>query len=123
MVILVAHGSRDPKWRASVEAVIESVQADLGRENIQLAYMDCAPPTLADVASEAVNAGVTSIRVMPLFLAEAGHVDRNIRPMVAAVRDRFVQVEVELLPPVGQQPAFRDLLLEIAADNAAGARR
>jgi sirohydrochlorin cobaltochelatase len=123
MVIFVAHGSRNPKWRASIEAVIESLQADLGRDEVGLAYMDYTSPTLVDVASEAVHAGATSIRVLPLFLAEEGHVDRSIRPMVDRLRETFVTVAVELLPPVGQHQGFRELLHEIVAASAATAPR
>jgi sirohydrochlorin cobaltochelatase len=117
MVIFIAHGSRDPKWRASVEAVIEALEADLGRDRVGLAYMDCTPPTLMDVASNAVRDGATSLRVAPLFLTEQGHVDRDIRPMVEQLRERFGRVEVELLPPVGQHPRFREMLREIAVSS------
>jgi len=119
MVIFVAHGSRNPKWRASVEALIESLQANLGCDEVQLAYMEHGPPTLVDVASRAIDAGATSIRVMPLFLADAGHVERDIRPMVERLRERSEQVEVELLAPLGRHRGFRDLLHEIAAGNTA----
>jgi sirohydrochlorin cobaltochelatase len=114
MVIFIAHGSRDPHWRDSVAAMIESLRTDLGRDRVGLAYMDCSPPTLMDVASEAVRVGATSIRVVPLFLTEQGHVNRDIRPMVEQLRDEFQNVVVELLPPVGQHPLFGEVLREIA---------
>ncbi|MHC4218150.1 MAG: sirohydrochlorin chelatase [Planctomycetota bacterium] len=114
MVIFIAHGSRDPHWRASVESLIGSLATDLGPDRVRLAYMDCTPPTLMDVASEAVRGGATSIRVVPLFLTEQGHVDRDVRPMVEQVRDAFAGVDVDLLPPVGRHPLFREMLHEIA---------
>ena len=118
MLILVAHGSRDPNWRASVENVTESLQADLGRDRLQLAYMDCTPPTLADVVSEAVRAGVERMRVLPLFLANEGHVDRDIRPMVEQLRGIHRSTEIELLPAVGQHGLFRELLARIAVETS-----
>jgi sirohydrochlorin cobaltochelatase len=113
MVIFVAHGSKDPRWRASVEAVFETLQAELGASAARLAYMDCAPPTLMDVAAEAAAAGARSIRVVPLFLAEQGHVDRDIRPMVDAVREALPGVDVALLPAMGRHPSFVTMLREI----------
>jgi sirohydrochlorin cobaltochelatase len=118
MLILVAHGSRDPNWRSSVESVTETLQADLGRDTLRLAYMDITPPTLEDVVSEAVKAGVAHLRVLPLFLANEGHVDRDIRPEVERLRGLYRSVEVELLPAVGQHGLFRELLREIASENA-----
>jgi sirohydrochlorin cobaltochelatase len=117
MLILVAHGSRDPNWRASVESVTEAVQADVGPDRVRLAYMDLTPPTLADIVSEAVRGGAERIRVLPLFIANEGHVDRDIRPAVDQLRMIHGSVEVELLPAVGQHRLFRELLGKIAVET------
>ncbi|MFH1417245.1 MAG: CbiX/SirB N-terminal domain-containing protein [Planctomycetota bacterium] len=117
MLILVAHGSHDPRWRASMERVIESLQAEVGGGKVRLAYMECTPPTLADVASDAVLAGTTRIRVLPLFLTAEGHVDRDIRPLVAELRETHPHVDVEMLPPVGQHRLFRELLYKITVQT------
>jgi sirohydrochlorin cobaltochelatase len=123
VLILIAHGSRDARWRNSVERVVDSLAADLGPSRVRLAYMDCTPPTLLDVASEAARDGVRSIRVLPLFLATEGHVERDVEPLVAEVRRKLHPLTVELLPPLGQQPEFRDAIAGIAgraAGNGAG---
>lgn len=114
MLILVAHGSHDPKWRASVERLSESLEADLGPGRVRIAYMDCTPPTLEDVVSEAVRLGTVHVRVLPLFMADEGHVDRDIRPLVEQVRGTHQSVELELLPAVGQHPFFLEMLARIA---------
>jgi sirohydrochlorin cobaltochelatase len=123
MLILIAHGSRDPRWRTSVEGVVDSLQRELGPGAVRLAYMDCTPPTLMDVASEAVAGGVTSVRILPLFLAEEGHVERDVQPLVEEVRCAFPDIAVERLPPVGQRPEFREALARIVGrtvNNPAG---
>jgi sirohydrochlorin cobaltochelatase len=113
MVIFVAHGSRDSRWRASVEAVVEALRAELGPDAARIAYMDCAPPTLMEVATDAAAAGATRIRVVPLFLADEGHVERDVRPMVDAVAAALAGVDVQLLPAMGRHPAFLDMLRDI----------
>ena len=113
MLILIAHGSRDPRWRTSVEGVVDSLQRELGPGTVRLAYMDCTPPTLMEVASQAVAEGVTNLRVLPLFLAEEGHVERDVQPLVEEVRSAFPDIAVEQLPPVGQHPEFREALARI----------
>lgn len=118
MLVLIAHGSHDPRWRASVEKLTESLQDDLGRDKVRLAYMQCTPPTLMDVADEAIRAGVRRIRVLPLFLAGEGHVDRVIRPLVEQVNKTHASIEMELLPPVGQHRVFQGLLRQIAVQAA-----
>lgn len=117
MLILIAHGSRNPRWCASIETLAESLQASVGPDKVRLAYMEHASPTLMDAASEAVRMGARRIRVLPLFLTAEGHVDRHIRPLVERLRENHAPVEVELLPPVGQHPLFRQLLHKVARES------
>ncbi|HSW31201.1 MAG TPA: CbiX/SirB N-terminal domain-containing protein [Longimicrobiales bacterium] len=114
MLILIAHGSRDARWRASVEQVVASIGMPTVRETVRLAYMDFAPPTLLDVAREAVRCGERSLRVLPLFLAQEGHVERDVKPLVEAVRAALDGVEITLLAPFGQHTEFREALARIA---------
>ena len=117
MLIIVAHGSHDPSWRASVESVVESLQAELGVDRLRLAYMECTPPTLDDVVAEAVQAGIRQIRVLPLFLADQGHVNRDIRPAVEAVRAARPAADIDLLPAMGQHRFFREMLGKITLET------
>lgn len=114
MLILVAHGSRDPRWRASVEGLVRPLEEALGGDQVRLAYMDLTPPTLLDVASGAVRSGATALRVLPLFLAAEGHVERDVVPLVDEVRSALEGVEVTLLPPLGQHPELTAALEGIA---------
>lgn len=117
MLILVAHGSRNPEWLASVERVTEQLQADVGADRVKLAYMDLTSPTIDDVIDEAVRGGTARLRVLPLFLANEGHVDRDIRPTIDHLRKVHQSVDFELLPAVGQHRLFRELLARIAVDE------
>lgn len=117
MLIVIAHGSRSPAWRASVEQQIEMVRTELKSDALRLAYMELSPPTLADVISDAVQRGIGSVRVLPLFLAADGHVEKNIRPLVEETRAAFSSVEIELLPPLGQHRLFRELLRTLTVEE------
>jgi len=117
MLIAVAHGSRNAEWRASVERVVQSLAPELGADAVRLAYMECTPPTLRDIVAEAAGKGIARVRVLPLFLADEGHVDRDIRPLVDDLRVAFKDLEVELMPAIGQHPLFRTLLHHIAAEQ------
>jgi sirohydrochlorin cobaltochelatase len=118
MLILIAHGSTKQAWRASVERLTDALQEDLGRDVVRLAYMECTPPTLMDVASDAVRDGAARIRVLPLFLTGEGHVERNVRPLVEEVSRAYPELAVELLPAAGQHPMFRDMLRTIALEDS-----
>jgi len=98
--------------------LIESLQADLGRDKVRLAYMSFTPPCIPDVAADAVQSGAKKIRVLPLFLAAQGHVDRDVGPLVEQLRQLYPAVEIELLPPVGRHPLFLEMLRQIALEGS-----
>jgi sirohydrochlorin cobaltochelatase len=118
MLVLVAHGSRDPDWRASVESIIESLERELGSGRVRLAYMDLSPPTLMDVVSGAAAAGETEFRILPLFLAPQGHVERDVKPLTQEVQAAWPDLDVELLPALGQLPEYQEALGRIAIRTA-----
>ena len=117
MLILIAHGSREPRWLASVEELTESLQAEHGPDRVRLAYMQCASPTLTEAVSDAAKLGQTRIRVLPLFLTLGGHVARDIQDLVDKVRQAHPNLNVQLLPPVGKHPLFTELLNSIVAEE------
>jgi len=114
MLILLAHGSPKAEWRDSVERLAAVVGERSGPDTVCLAYMDHGPPTLMEAAAAAVNAGATHLRVLPLFLTGEGHVTHDIVPMVDGLKASHQNIEVELLPAIGQHPMFRKLLENIA---------
>ena len=117
MLIAIAHGSRNPEWRKSVERQFELLQTELGTDLLQLAYMELSPPSLMDIVEAAAQHGVIAVRVLPLFLAVEGHVTKDILPLVESVREAVPSVEIEVLPPLGQQPMFREMLRSLATEQ------
>ncbi|MBM4090277.1 MAG: cobalamin biosynthesis protein CbiX [Planctomycetes bacterium] len=117
MLILLAHGSRDPRWRGALEQMTLQLQAESCGQDIQLAYMQCTPPTLEDTLAIARRVGARRVRVLPLFLTRRGHVERTVCPMVAALQARFEDIAIELLAPLGEHASFLALLRAIAAGD------
>lgn len=114
MLILIAHGSRTPEWRGSLEKLTESVRSVDGSASVRLAFMQFAGPTLPDVVEEGLEEGVREFRLLPLFMASAGHVDNDIRPLVADLRDRHPEARFHLMTPVGELPEFHRFLQDFA---------
>jgi len=117
MLILVAHGSRDPAWRGSLETLAREVRSGSSGNEVRLAFMQFTGPTLPDVVEEGWKRGVRSFRVLPLFMANAGHVDKDIRPLVEELGRRFPGATLELLTPVGENPLFHELVRNIAQND------
>jgi sirohydrochlorin cobaltochelatase len=117
MMILIAHGSRDPRWRASLERLADVVQQESPGSEIRLAFMQFTGPTLPEVVEEGWSRGVKDFRLLPLFMATAGHVDKDIRPLVAGLAERFPEGRIELLAPIGEHALFHELVTRIANDD------
>jgi sirohydrochlorin cobaltochelatase len=115
-LILAAHGSRNGSWGHPLEALTASVRAELGAGAMRLAYVQFGTPSLNEAVLDAAAAGARTIRVLPLFMTRDGHVERDIRPLIADLRMANPDLEIELLPPVGESAAFRDALIGMAKE-------
>ena len=117
MFVLIAHGSRDARWRKSLEDLADSLRARFSPEEVGLAFMQFDGLTLPELVEEGRSRGVSSFRLLPLFMASAGHVDKDIRPLVDELRGRYAELTLEILTPVGEDPRFWALVQDIA-ENA-----
>jgi len=113
MLILVAHGSRDPLWRDSLHSLTEEVGKRMPSEEVRLAFMQFEGPTLPEVVEEAIQDGHRRFRLLPLFMASAGHVDKDIKPLVTELVQNYPEVNLDLMIPVGEDDLFPRLISEI----------
>ncbi|MCG5214007.1 sirohydrochlorin chelatase [Streptosporangium sp. KLBMP 9127] len=67
-LIAVAHGSRDPRAAATVEALLDLVRQARPDLDVRTAFLDHAPPTLTGALR-----GLPEAVVLPLLLTEAYH--------------------------------------------------
>lgn len=117
-LVLFAHGSADPRWRAPFERLAADVTAEIGAGRVRLAYMESAEPTLAQVAEEAARDGV-SLAVLPLFMASGVHVTRDVEARARAAERAHPGLRVRVLPAAGEHPLLARALREIAIEAAA----
>jgi sirohydrochlorin cobaltochelatase len=115
-LILLAHGSPDPRWRAPFEKLAEAIGRELDGGRVKLAYMEFAAPSLKKAAGEAHREGFTALRVLPLFMAGGGHVGRDIPVLAEALRGQFPGLSVEILPPIGEHPRVAEAMRETALE-------
>ncbi len=115
MLILLAHGSRDPRWRASIQALAKAVEPSLPGEAVRVAFMQFEGPTLEDVVKQALQAGHETFRLLPLFMATAGHVEKDIMPLVSHLARSYPELQLRLLTPVGEDDLFPSLIVDIAS--------
>lgn len=117
-VILFAPGNEEARLRKSFEELAVVLKNELGKERVRLAYVSAGSPSLAEVAEEAANNGVTKLRILPLFLAQGGPLEKEIPEQVAVVRGQVPGITVELLPSVGEHARMKTLIHALAREAA-----
>lgn len=99
MIVLVAHGTRDPAGAEVIERLARKVRRE--GHAVEVAYADVRAPDVT-----AVLAGITGpVVVVPAFLSPGYHVRTDIPAQVAASGHR----DVVVARPFGADPALLDV--------------
>jgi sirohydrochlorin ferrochelatase len=113
-LLLIAHGSR----RAEANADLEFVAADMRRRGrfafVQCSYLELAEPDIHTGGTKCVEAGATSVVMLPYFLSPGRHVSEDLTAARAGLAELFPQVRFQLAAPLAGHP----LLLDALADRA-----
>lgn len=115
-LVLLAHGSKYPEWRAPFEQLADDLRKDVGSANVLLCYMESATPTLLDTVRQLATAGATRCRVLPLFMAQGAHFNTDIPGQLDEIKKQFPAFEVTLLPVIGQHPMFLALMHQLTKE-------
>ncbi|MCH4564471.1 MULTISPECIES: sirohydrochlorin chelatase [Halomonas] len=116
-LILLAHGSSDPRWRAPFEHLAEALARRL-ETPLQLAYMELSEPSLETTVAELAAAGVERAEILPLFFAAGRHLRQDVPGQVEVLAEAHPGIDLRLLPPVGEHPAFVEALAAVIAEQA-----
>jgi sirohydrochlorin cobaltochelatase len=109
-IILFAHGARDPEWTRPFERLREALQALLPGADVELAYLELMQPDLKEAASRLVARGAGAISVVPVFMAQGGHLKRDLPRRVEEARALHPGVGITLQPAIGETQAVIDAM-------------
>ncbi|MAX32603.1 sirohydrochlorin cobaltochelatase [Onishia taeanensis] len=118
-LILLAHGSRDPRWKAPFESLAETLAARLSTP-LRMAYMELCEPSLEATVAELRDSGIERADILPLFFAAGRHLREDVPGQITALGAAHPDIALTLLPPVGEHPAFVDALAGIIDERANG---
>lgn len=114
-VVLVAHGSRDPRAARATEALARAVGAARPDWEVRASYLDHSVPRPRQVLAAFAARGHRGAIVVPLLLTAAYHGRVDVPGEIAAARTEGLTMPVDLtevLGPVGGQvpPLLLDAL-------------
>lgn len=117
-LILFAHGSRDPLWRAPMESVAARAAALDPQVRVACAYLELMTPDLPSCAAALVTEGMTEITILPMFLGVGRHAREDLPVLVETLRRQHPQVNFSLRPAIGEDERVVDMLAHIALNGA-----
>ena len=113
-LILFAHGSRDPQWRAPMEAVAVRAAALDPQARVACAYLELMQPDLPTCAASLVAEGVQDLTIVPMFLGVGRHAREDLPLLVEELRRQHPQAHFSLRPAIGEDERVVDMLARIA---------
>ncbi len=119
-VVLFGHGSRDERWAEPFHRIAAAVRAAAPDLAVELAFLELMTPDLETAVHGLAAAGATSIRIVPLFLGQGGHLRKDIPAIVSGISESLPGVSVELSPAAGDD---QGVIAALAAFCVAEARK
>lgn len=98
-LIILAHGSRDARWRQP----FEQLRGRLG-EAVYLAYLQFTGPDLATALRQARADGASKAVVVPAFMSGGGHLLRDVPDEVARAAAQVDDLEVTCTGALAEEP-------------------
>jgi sirohydrochlorin cobaltochelatase len=103
-LILFAHGSREPGWAEPFEQLAARVRVAAPQAQVRLAFLELMQPDLAGAA------GVDTIRIVPIFLGQGGHLRRDLPLLVNDLRAQFAEARFAYAPAAGDDAGVLDAI-------------
>lgn len=113
-LILFAHGARDPEWAAPLRRVQATIAASAPDRRVDVAFLEFMAPTLSDCVDAYAEAGETRVVVVPMFIAQGGHLKRDLPELLAVLRERHPQMTLTLAPAIGESAAVIEAMAQAA---------
>lgn len=106
-IVLFAHGSRDGDWARPFKQLADTLRKKSDGP-VVIAYLEFMSPTLEEAIGSLTD--VTSIRVVPVFLGQGGHVKEDLPKLIARAQKKYPGVSIRLEPAIGEQSSVIDAI-------------
>ncbi len=119
-LLFVAHGTPIEAANQPIQAVLATVQAQLGYGPACIGYLDCNQPSIPEAFAHLAAQGVERIAVLPYFLHLGRHVRHDLPALFANATTRHEAVSIYIAQHLADDPLLADVVAtRIAAVQAA----
>jgi sirohydrochlorin ferrochelatase len=109
-LVALAHGSRDKRSAATVQALVAELRATRPDLRIEAAFLELSRPSFSTVVDRLVRAGYDEIVVVPLLLTEAYHAKVDVPSAISAATEKHEDLRIRATSILGLETVFLEVL-------------
>jgi sirohydrochlorin ferrochelatase len=115
-LVLIAHGSRRAASNQEVKNLASRLQnsATDRFQLVETGFLEIASPSIPQAIESCIEAGATSLVIVPYFLAAGRHVAEDIPQIVEPVAQQHRHVAIHIAEHIGASESMSKLVLESA---------
>lgn len=117
-IVLFGHGARAPEWAAPMQRAGELLRQGVPGLAVELAFLEFMKPGLVEAIDTLARNGVRRVTVVPMFLAQGGHVKKDLPALLDEARALHPDCEVALVAAVGEADSVLAAMAAYAASSA-----
>ena len=107
-IVLFGHGARDPEWAGPMRRIRDTLLGRPEAPQVELAFLEFMSPTLPEAIAALAQAGARKVAVVPVFLAQGGHLKRDLPVLLDEARAAHPGCEITLATAAGEaEPVVR----------------
>jgi len=116
-IILFAHGARDPEWAEPFRRIAARLRKARPKLPVQLAFLELMQPALAEAVAGMAAEGITRITLVPLFLAQGGHLKQDLPRLLGDIRRIHPGITIEVTEAIGDSEILTAAIADWALDQ------
>ncbi|MFB8020739.1 sirohydrochlorin chelatase [Streptomyces rubiginosohelvolus] len=109
-LLVIAHGSRDPRHAATVHALTERVRAERPGLRVETAFLEFNAPSVPRVLERLAGEGADEVVALPLLLTRAFHAKTDIPSVLREARARLPRLHIRQADVLGPSPLLNATL-------------
>jgi sirohydrochlorin ferrochelatase len=110
VLLVIAHGSRDPRHAATVHALTRRVRSLRPGLRVETGFLDFNAPSVPQVLERLAAEGVRDVVALPLLLTRAFHAKADIPAVLHEASARLPRLAIRQADVLGPSPLLLDAL-------------
>lgn len=110
VLLVVAHGSRDPRHAATVHALVRRARAERPELRVETAFLEFDAPSVPRALEALAADGVRDVVALPLLLTRAFHAKADIPSVLRESLATLPQLSVRQAEVLGPSPLLQSAL-------------